>query len=238
MEENNINIETTQNTKDLEKVLKENNKYRPIYTFSFIVVLILLSIAYASLAINIGVKMNPAEVKGVEEPPVTPTPDNPTPVTPDPVTPKPVIPAPPPYIPPRDLRWSIEFQNVQELPGSVTPKKYPSISSRRTEVDFGVELAIPGDYYRFNVDIVNKGEMDAKIYSIVKTQLTPAQSKYLKYIVTYADGTEIKVNDVLNVNDRRTVSVLVEFDEDVVKEDLPSDAVSVSLEYKIQYVEK
>jgi hypothetical protein len=217
-----INSQTNQQEyKALEKVLKENNKYRPIYTFSFIVVFILLSIAYASLCINIGVKMNPAEVKGVEEPPA-----------PEP------IPDPPPYIPPREIRWNIEFENVQELRGSVTPTKFPTISARRTEVDFGVQFSVPGEYYNFTVDIVNKGEMDAKIYNIIQTQLTPAQSKYLKYIVTYADGTEIKVDDVLNVNDRRTVSVLVEFDEEVTKENLPSDAVSLLLEYKIVYVEK
>lgn len=227
MEEIKNSLNSTQSTKDLEKILNENNRYRPAYTFGFIVVLILLSIAYASLAYNIGVKMNPAEVKGVEDPGCTEN-CNPQP-KPDPV---------PPYIPPRELRWQIEFDNVQELPGSITPTVAPHISPRRTEVDFGVQFDIPGDYYKFTVDIVNKGEMDAKIYNIVKTQLTPAQSKYLKYIVTYADGTEIKVDDVLNVNDRRTVSVLVEFDEDLVKEDLPEDAVQLTLEYKIQYVEK
>ena len=235
MEEIKNSLNTTQSTNDLEKVLKENNKYRPIYTFGFIVILILVSIAYASLAYNIGVKMNPAEVKGVEEPGCTencdPEPEPEPKPTPPPVCVYNCFPAPP-------LNWQIVFENVQEQLGSVTPTKKPEISFRQTDVNFGVTLDVPGDYYKFNVDIVNKGEIDAKIYNIVKTQLTPAQSKYLKYIVTYADGTEIKPGDILNVNDRRTVSVLVEFDEDVVKENLPNNEVSLQLQYQIQYVEK
>ena len=234
MEEIKNSLNSTQSTKDLEKILNENNRYRPAYSFGFIVVLILLSIAYASLAYNIGVKMNPAEVKGVEDPGCTENCDTPPP--------------PPPYIPPRELRWQIEFDNVQELPGSITPDKTTfNITDEKIAIGSGGcskdYINTSGNYYKtvyykFTVDIVNKGEMDAKIYNIVKTQLTSAQSKYLKYIVTYADGTEIKVDDVLNVNDRRTVSVLVEFDEDLVKEDLPEDAVQLTLEYKIQYVEK
>ena len=218
MEEIKNSLNSTQSTKDLEKILNENNRYRPAYTFGFIVVLILVSIAYASLAYNLGVKMSPAEVKGVEEPLIPPP--------------------PPPDIPVRELRWQIEFDNVQEQSGSITPFEAPHISPRRTEVNFGVQFDIPGEYYKFTVDIVNKGEMDAKIYDIIKTELNPEQSKYLKYIVTYADGTDIQVGDILNVNDRRTVSVLVEFDEDVVKENLPKESVQLTLDYRIQYIEK
>ena len=43
-------------SKDIER--KENNITRPIYFITFIVMIILLSIAYASLAVNLGVKIN------------------------------------------------------------------------------------------------------------------------------------------------------------------------------------
>ena len=217
------NINQIQNTNDIEKVLKENNKYRPIYTFGFIVVLILVSIAYASLAYNLGYKVG--EVKGAEVPPAPPAP---------PVVP--IIPIPDPVIP--DLNWQIEFENVVELEGSVTPTLFPQIDDRKTTVDFGVQLDAPGDFYMFNVDIINKGDRDAKIYDIFKTELTEAQSKYLKFKVYYSNGVEIQIGDQLNVNDRRTVTVLVEFDPEVNKEDLPDSVQSLYLEYKIQYVEK
>ena len=218
MEENNNQNLTT---KDIEKVLKENNKDRPVYTFGFIVVLILVSIAYASLAYNLGYKVG--EVKGEEVlPPAPPTP--------------PIIPIPDPVIP--DLNWQIEFENVVELEGSVTPTLFPQIDARKTTVDFGVQLDVPGDFYMFNVDIVNKGDRDAKIYDIFKTELTEAQSKYFKFDVYYSNGVPISINDQLNVNDRRTVTVLVEFDPEVNKEDLPDSVQALWLEYRIQYVEK
>ena len=46
------------NVKSKETERKENNATRPIYFVVFIVMIILLSIAYASLAVNLGVKIN------------------------------------------------------------------------------------------------------------------------------------------------------------------------------------
>lgn len=53
---------------EIEKILNENNRRRPMFSAVFIVVLILVSIAYASIAINLGI----GEVKGtiVEPPPI------------------------------------------------------------------------------------------------------------------------------------------------------------------------
>ena len=84
---------------------KKNNRNRFIYAFSLIVVLILVSIIYASLAVNIGIKINKEKA-----------------LNPDTSTPIDVVPIPEPDIPvivPDDINWKIEFDNLVVKSGSV-----------------------------------------------------------------------------------------------------------------------
>ena len=143
---------------------------------------------------------------------------------------------PPPI---KDLNWKIIFENVKELPNSVKAVSPAKIDSSLTNVDFSIDLKEPGQFYSFTVDVANRGNRDAIIHDIIKTQLDNKQSKYLKYIVTYLDGSEIKIDDALDVDQTRTVKVLVEFDEDVKAEDLPqSDNQVIKLSYAMVFFEK
>ena len=54
-----------------------------------------------------------------------------------------------------------------------------------TEITYSINLELPGEYYDFTVDVVNKGTMDAKVSEVNNNQLTEEQQKYLSYQVTY-----------------------------------------------------
>ncbi len=244
---------------------KDRKKENNTFTIIFIVLLILVSIAYASLAENLGVKVIKGGQKEViiqeftppiaeepvkEEPsiPVTPsktkkpTPSpssTPTPTpTPEPTSsPRPPIIKPP--VEPGDIDWSIEFDNIKELAGSVTPVSPATIDTSRLNINFSIVLKVPGEYYSFTADIVNKGNVDAEIYNIIETGLSAQQRKFLSFNVTYSDGTQISPGDYLLKGQSKKIKVIVKFkDNDLVASDLPKTQQTLNLSYKITYVEK
>lgn len=64
--------------------------------------------------------------------------------------------------------WDVHFDNIQINAGSISATTTPTITDRKT-VDFGVTLKKTGDYYKFTVDVINNGTIDAMIESVVKT---------------------------------------------------------------------
>ena len=186
-------------SKNTEKF--DNNVVRPIYFISFIVMLILLSIAYASLATMLGVKVNGQ--KKIDS-----------------------------------LNWRIEWDNIQEHEGSVTPISEATIDDEKTTINYSVALAKPGDYYAFDADMVNRGTIDAKINEIVNRGISDAQRRYIDYTIKYKDGKEPSEGDKLDASERRTVTVIVKYKEDLNQEDLPAYDQTLNLTYQIIYVEK
>lgn len=207
---------------------KKKKKYtsRKAYTVIFIVMLILVSIAYASLAQGFGIVtrfdktddvIKEEEVKKEEDifvPKITGVKIR------------------------TDINWKIEFENIVEEKDSVVPIRPATIRESKTEIDYSIMLKEPGEYYSFTVDIVNKGTKNARIYDVIKDGITKRQEKFLDYTVTYIDGSKLKINDTLLVGERKTINIVVCFKEDVTAEDLPSTDQELNLTYKIIYVEK
>lgn len=234
------------NSKENEK--KENNKIRVIYSLCFVVALIFLSITYAYLAIGIDVKehaVSPGEVKPsnsnlpsnvVSNSNYVPT-SNPksNPTSNPPSNPSSNKPTPTPVEKPE---WNIILDNVVIGEGSVEPIMAPTIDSKKTTVTYEVGLEIPGEYFTFDVDMVNKGGIDAKIYDIIADQLTDRQKQYLDYTIMYKNGNTISIGDTLLAGQRKTVTVYLKFKDDLEKEDLPEEDEILKLTYQVLYVEK
>ena len=234
---------------------KENN----VFTIVFIMLLILVSIAYASLAQNLGVKVTkggqkevikpepkPTTPEPTPEPEPEPTPEKPRPKPtptpdpkpdPDPPTPRPPIIKPP--VEPSDVDWIIEFDNVKELNGSVRAVSPATIDSSKLNIDFSIVLKEPGEYYAFTADVVNRGTVDAEIYNAIYSGLSAQQRRFLSFTVKYNDGTEIHAGDTLLQGESKKIKVIVKFkDDDIVAADLPKTQQTLNLSYKITYVEK
>jgi len=232
------------NSKEEEKKL--NERYRPVYSIVLIILLILVSIAYASLAVTIGVKFNKETIvdsghDGPDEPSNSNVPENPEePDKPDkPVEPEEPPKPKPPVIPIQKLNWKIEFENIEVKDGSVAPIVDATIDDTKTGIYYEVLLNGPGEYYSFTADIVNSGTMNAKIYDIIDNGITDRQREFLDYEITYADGTEISRNDELLAKQSKKVNVLIAFkDEDLVASSLPETEQLLDLSFRIVYVEK
>ena len=149
--------------------------------------------------------------------------------------------------------WNIYWDNIDNQDG-VTPTTSEIVNEDDTHkkniVNFEVTFEQPGDYYEFTVDAVNAGTIDAEILSIEKkfddnviSQENPLPS-YLKYEVTYEDGSEIKVEDKLakrtdaSTFTRKTYKIRVEYDKDAVtNSDINNQVgdVTHTFDFKVEY---
>ena len=136
-------------------------------------------------------------------------------------------------------KWGIRFENLSNPTkiGSATTTGTAKIEeTKATEITgMNVSLSIPGDKVVYSVDLVNKGTINAKIDNIEKTVLTQEQQRYLTFKVTDQNGYEIKQGDILEKGE--TKKITIEFIKDLTKEDLPKQTSTISLSYKLNFVQ-
>ena len=89
--------------------------------------------------------------------------------------------------------WNVYWDNAVVNPNCSTPTVNPTIGQNsgeptNTKVTWTATLTFPGDYYEFTVDAVNNGDIDAMVSS-VDPVIIPALPDYIKYEITYDDGS-------------------------------------------------
>ena len=150
--------------------------------------------------------------------------------------------------------WKVYFNNLQVTDGSVTATTAPSIpenSTSTTSLSYTVTLNKPGDFYEFEVDVVNGGTINAKLAEngVTKGGVSNEDDTYVNYTVTYADvnGTAIVAGDKLSksgatisgIGDTRRVKVRVEYDPNVTLAQLNEleDDIELNLTFALNYVQ-
>ena len=132
--------------------------------------------------------------------------------------------------------WNIYFDNVVHLTGEDLATTKPTTTGTNTKkLTYRINLNKPGDAYRFNVDIVNSGTLDAMITLINNTSLTSEQSKYIDYSVTYADGTELANKNLLAKSTRDKLLVSVIYKDNISNDNLLADDIEVDIDLTIKY---
>ena len=138
-------------------------------------------------------------------------------------------------------KWGIRFENLSSPTrvGKATTTGTAKIEETKAAeiTDMNVSLSIPGDKIVYTVNLVNKGTINAKIDKIEKTQLTSEQQKYLTFKVTDSNGYEIKQGDILEKGETKKITITIEFIKDLTKEDLPASTSTISLSYKLNFVQ-
>ena len=138
-------------------------------------------------------------------------------------------------------KWGIRFENLSSPTrvGKATTTGTAKIEeSKAAEITgINVSLSIPGDKIVYTVDLVNKGTINAKIDNIEKTVLTQEQQRYLTFKVTDKNGYEIKQGDILEKGETKKITITIEFIKDLTKEDLPKQTSTISLSYKLNFVQ-
>ncbi len=121
--------------------------------------------------------------------------------------------------------WNVKFDEIRVFGGSQTPTTAANISGN-TSVGFNVTLNQPNQYYKFLVDVVNEGTIDA----MIKTITTPTVSGNLEFSATYKDGTAIGVNDALKAGETKTLLVTLKY-----KDSMASETTTQEVTYTINY---
>ena len=135
----------------------------------------------------------------------------------------------------QDASWNVHFSNIQVNPYSV---EINPVITDNNKVNFSADLTTPGEFYKFTVDIVNEGSIDAMIESVAKVpELSVEQKKYLRYEVEYVDGTSINDSQLLKSGETKTISVLFSYRNDIPVSDLPSTETDFDLEIVLVYVQ-
>ena len=142
--------------------------------------------------------------------------------------------------------WNIHFANLSNVvkTGSANVVTPAQIKTGRTQIgDYYVEFATPGDSIAYTFDIVNEGDFDASISSLVKNSPTCTGSSStsntnvcnnltytLKYVSSGKDynvGDTVSVNDTLAKGEVRRVRMLLTLNPNMPASSLPTSDVTV-----------
>ncbi len=138
-------------------------------------------------------------------------------------------------------KWGIKFENLSSPTkiGSATTTGTAKIEETKSAEITGINvgLSTPGDKVTYTVDLVNEGTINAKIDNIEKTVLTSEQQKYLTFKVTDKSGNEVSEGDILSAGETRNLTITIEFIKDLSKEDLSTSTSTISLSYKLNFVQ-
>ena len=140
-----------------------------------------------------------------------------------------------------DIHW--DRDSVAVTDGSIEGN-VPTVSGDNDSiVEFTTELELPGDFYEFTVDAINEGTIDGVVtlsdkttYKLVNEEyVEQALPSYIKYSVTYEDGTTLpKIGDVL-VADGGTQKYKVRVEYDSEATTLPAEPETYKFEYEVKY---
>ena len=106
--------------------------------------------------------------------------------------------------------WNIYFDNVQMIINDVEGDR-PTINNSKDTVNFNISFNEPSEVYRFSVDVVNSGTIDAMIGELIKTGIDSSNSDYIDYSISYSNGSNVEVNDLLSHGSKVRLVVNVEY---------------------------
>ena len=132
--------------------------------------------------------------------------------------------------------WEVGLDNLNIASGSVAAIKEPVTNNEIVSTSFEVKLENKEDFYEFTVDVVNRGEHDAKLGSLIETTgLTQEQEQYFEYTVTYQNNEPIQVNQLVKKDEFVRLKSKVEYKEDVEITQVPESAKTLKLDIKMNY---
>ena len=151
-----------------------------------------------------------------------------------------------------DAKWDIHFDNLVVTDGSVTNgtgenEHYVSQPAQivldekghKTKIEYSVTLPLPGTYYDFTADIVNDGSIAGKLETTPVVGGIEGYEDILTYSVSYddTDKTPLTAGDTLLPEQSKKIRVRIEFKKDITAAQLPDDAVSLTLNVQLDYIQ-
>ena len=136
--------------------------------------------------------------------------------------------------------WNVYFDNIEVDSGSVelqSGDSSPTISSDKLTVSYQVTCNNPGDYYKFNIDVVNDGSLNAKIDSITIPEIPEGYEDNIEFSLKYLDGTNVEEDNVLLAGEKTTFVITTKNRDDISADQLISEAITLPMEVSISYTQ-
>lgn len=143
--------------------------------------------------------------------------------------------------------WDVHFDKLSsaKLIGKTIEVVHPTITNKSTTIsEYHVKFQSPNDGVQYQFDIVNQGEMDAILTTLVvpkpsctgigNTALSDATlvCSHLEYTLLYQDGTPVKIGDKLNKKETKQVQLkLVYHGSELPIEEVKIDNLGIVLIY-------
>lgn len=136
--------------------------------------------------------------------------------------------------------WKIKFNNLSSptITGAATVVTAPTITSDTHIGNYEVQLSKPGDQVVYTFDVQNTGLIDAELstYTFAAPTITGTGTaanadettvrNNLVYTLTYADGSAINTNDVLNHGATASLKLTVGYNATATA--LPANTVTIT----------
>ena len=140
----------------------------------------------------------------------------------------------------KKAEWKVQFNDSTYLESKDSVK---ASAKTLTATSFSYDVTLnPGEFYESTVNVENTGTIAATLKGITLSQLTEAQSKFIKYTVYYDSAsytaTTTGLNKDLAVNTNQNVKVRVEYIYPEDANDVPTEDVKISLTGVLNYVQK
>lgn len=132
---------------------------------------------------------------------------------------------------------NIYFENIKITEGSVEALVEPVIDETNpTEIYFSAGLKKLGDFYEFEVDVVNQEENDVMVSQVIFDGIDNELFDLIDYSFTYSDGMGIGLNDLLPSGGKERVKIRIAYTEKADKAAEFADEQILSLSFGIEYV--
>ena len=122
-----------------------------------------------------------------------------------------------------DGKWQVGFENLSSP--TITGISFEDIKEAKlsaTMFNLTVELGKPHDSVTYTFDVVNNGNIDARIISVTTPTIETLEANDLSYSFTYFDKTDangniietpIVVGDTLMVGEKRKLKLSIKYNE-------------------------
>ena len=126
--------------------------------------------------------------------------------------------------------WDISFDNLSSpsLVGSATIDTPAVLKNNSTIITFEISLKQLNDSITYYFDIVNNGELNAKINNINMLGV-PSRTENLTWSLTYADGRDLTLGDHLDAGDSKRIKLTIK------ATNIPTDDITLNLGATIEY---
>lgn len=103
--------------------------------------------------------------------------------------------------------WDVHYENLVVKEGSVQTDNPATISEDKKNINLKVNFTKINQFYEFEVDIVNGGEIDAMLLDSMMLNQSVEMNNFISYSVEYLDNIDLRPNVILPSGTRERVRI-------------------------------